>query len=95
MDEKFLELRSKLDFARESSVKKVQKAEKIARELRLKFALGFSGMGRRGTGTGTGSRNVNGTCTGVGNSESVVLDKIILPDIYSSGIIGENINGYE
>ena len=93
MDEKFLELRSKLDFARESSVKKVQKAEKIARELRLKFALGFSGMGRRGTGTGTGSRNGNGT--GVGNSESVVLDKIILPDIYSSGIIGENINGYE
>ena len=90
MDEKFLELRSKLDFARESSVKKVQKAEKIARELRLKFALGFSGMGRRGTGTGTGSRNGNGT--GVGNSESVVLDKIILPDIYSSGIIGENIN---
>ena len=93
MDEKFLELRSKLDFARESSVKKVQKAEKIARELRLKFALGFSGMGRRGTGTGTGSRNGNGT--GVGNSESVVLDKIILPDIYSSGIIGENINCYE
>jgi hypothetical protein len=39
MDEKYLELRTKLDYARDSGVKKVQKAEKIARELRMKYAL--------------------------------------------------------
>ena len=39
MDEKYLELRTKLDYARESGMKKVQKAEKIARELRMKYAL--------------------------------------------------------
>ena len=74
MDEKFLELRNKLDFARESSLKKVQRAEKIARELRLKFAFGSS-IGGRG---GTGNRNLN-------------LDKIELPDIFTSGPIGEKI----
>ena len=74
MDEKFLELRNKLDFARESSLKKVQRAEKVARELRLKFAFGSS-IGGRG---GTGNRNLN-------------LDKIELPDIFTSGPIGEKI----
>lgn len=39
MDEKYLELRTKLDYARESGLKKVQKAEKVARELRMKYAL--------------------------------------------------------
>ena len=74
MDEKFLELRNKLDFARESSLKKVQRAEKVARELRLKFAFSSS-IGGRG---GAGKRNLN-------------LDKIELPDIFTSGPIGEKI----
>ena len=39
MDEKYLELRTKLDFARENSEKRIRKAEKIAGELRVKFAL--------------------------------------------------------
>lgn len=39
MDEKFLELRTKLDWARELGTKKVKKAEKTAKELRTKFAL--------------------------------------------------------
>ncbi len=39
MDEKYLELRTKLDYARESSIKKIAKAEAKAKELRIKFAL--------------------------------------------------------
>jgi hypothetical protein len=39
MDEKYLELRSKLDFARESGAKRVKKAERLAADLRVKFAL--------------------------------------------------------
>ncbi len=39
MDEKYLELRTKLDWARELGSKKVKKAEKVASELRMKFAL--------------------------------------------------------
>jgi hypothetical protein len=39
MDEKYLELRTKLDYAREVSVKKVKAAEKTASDLRVKFAL--------------------------------------------------------
>ena len=53
MDEKFLDLRNKLDYARESSLKKVDRAERIARELRMKFALGSS-IGGRGS---TANRN--------------------------------------
>ena len=39
MDEKYLELRSKLDYARESGIKKIKQAEKTAADLRLKFTL--------------------------------------------------------
>jgi len=39
MDEKYLELRTKLDYAREMGTKKVKQAENIASELRIKFAL--------------------------------------------------------
>ena len=39
MDEKFLELRTKLDWAREQGNKKIKKAEKTAKELRQKYAL--------------------------------------------------------
>lgn len=39
MDEKYLELRSKLDFARESGIKKIKQAERTAADLRLKFTL--------------------------------------------------------
>ena len=39
MDEKFLELRTKLDWARELGAKKIRKAEQKAKELRAKFAL--------------------------------------------------------
>ena len=39
MDEKYLELRTKLDWARELGSKKVKKAEKVAADLRMKFAL--------------------------------------------------------
>lgn len=39
MDEKYLELRGKLDWARENSEKKIQQAQKKAKELRKKFAL--------------------------------------------------------
>lgn len=39
MDEKYLELRTKLDYAREIGLKKVKIAEKKASELRMKFAL--------------------------------------------------------
>lgn len=39
MDEKYLELRTKLDFARESSEKRIKKAERMAGDLRVKFAL--------------------------------------------------------
>jgi hypothetical protein len=39
MDEKYLELRSKLDYARESGIKKIKQAEKTASDLRLKFTL--------------------------------------------------------
>jgi hypothetical protein len=39
MDEKYMELRTKLDYARELGVKKIKKAEKIASDLRIKFAL--------------------------------------------------------
>ena len=39
MDEKYLELRTKLDYARENGAKKVQQAEKVSKELRMKFAL--------------------------------------------------------
>ena len=44
MDEKYLELRTKLDFARENSEKRIKKADKTASDLRVKFALlGHSG----------------------------------------------------
>jgi hypothetical protein len=39
MDEKYLELRTKLDYAREVASKKVRSAQKTASELRVKFAL--------------------------------------------------------
>lgn len=39
MDEKFLELRTKLDWAREQGHKKIKKAEKVARDLRTKWSL--------------------------------------------------------
>ena len=39
MDEKYLELRAKLDFARESGARKVKKAERMAADLRVKYAL--------------------------------------------------------
>ena len=39
MDEKYLELRTKLDWTRENGNRRVQKAEKTAKELRMKFAL--------------------------------------------------------
>ena len=45
MDEKYLELRSKLDYARESGMKKLVKADKTAKDLRLKFAMAGSGAG--------------------------------------------------
>jgi hypothetical protein len=39
MDEKYLELRTKLDYARDSSERRIRKAEKAASDLRVKFAL--------------------------------------------------------
>lgn len=39
MDEKYMELRTKLDYARDVSVKKIKKAELAAKELRIKFAF--------------------------------------------------------
>jgi hypothetical protein len=39
MDEKYLELRTKLDYAREVAAKKVKIAQKTASDLRVKFAL--------------------------------------------------------
>mmetsp|Transcript_33352 Transcript_33352/g.55998 ORF Transcript_33352/g.55998 Transcript_33352/m.55998 type:complete len:523 (-) Transcript_33352:181-1749(-) len=39
MDEKYMELRTKLDYARELGAKKIKKAEKTAADLRVKFAL--------------------------------------------------------
>mmetsp|Transcript_17055 Transcript_17055/g.28479 ORF Transcript_17055/g.28479 Transcript_17055/m.28479 type:complete len:411 (+) Transcript_17055:54-1286(+) len=39
MDEKYLELRTKLDYAREVAGKKVRKAQQVASDLRVKFAL--------------------------------------------------------
>jgi len=39
MDEKYLELRTKLDYAREVAHKKVRNAQKTASDLRVKFAL--------------------------------------------------------
>ena len=39
MDEKYLELRTKLDYTRDTGAKKIKKAQKMASELRVKFAL--------------------------------------------------------
>jgi hypothetical protein len=39
MDEKYLELRNKLDYARYIASKKIKKAEKVAADLRVKFAI--------------------------------------------------------
>ena len=39
MDEKYLELRTKLDYAREVGSKKIKRAEQMAKELRIKFAF--------------------------------------------------------
>ena len=39
MDEKYLELRTKLDWTRDNGNRRVLKAEKTAKELRMKFAL--------------------------------------------------------
>lgn len=39
MDEKYLDLRTKLDWARDNGYKKLQKAEKTASELRAKFSM--------------------------------------------------------
>ena len=39
MDDKFLELRSKLDWARENGEKRIRKANAVAKQLRVKFAL--------------------------------------------------------
>jgi hypothetical protein len=44
MDEKYLELRTKLDYARETGVRKVKRAERTAHELRMKFALSGSSV---------------------------------------------------
>lgn len=43
MDEKYLELRSKLDYARVMSQKKIKKAEKVAADLRVKFIMATGG----------------------------------------------------
>lgn len=43
MDEKYLVLRSKLDWARENGMKRVKQAEKTASELRMKFMLSGNG----------------------------------------------------
>ena len=45
MDEKYLELRTKLDYARESSIRKIKAAERTAADLRVKFALANGGTG--------------------------------------------------
>lgn len=39
MDEKYLELRTKLDWARDTSSKKIKKAEKTSADLRMKFMI--------------------------------------------------------
>jgi predicted RNase H-like nuclease (RuvC/YqgF family) len=39
MDEKYLELRTKLDYTRDTGAKKIKKAQKMAADLRVKFAL--------------------------------------------------------
>lgn len=39
MDEKYLELRGKLDYARSIAAKKIRRAEKVAADLRVKFAM--------------------------------------------------------
>jgi hypothetical protein len=39
MDEKYLELRTKLDYTRDAGAKKIKKAQKMSSELRVKFAL--------------------------------------------------------
>lgn len=39
MDEKYLELRTKLDYTRDTGTKKIKKAQKMAADLRVKFAL--------------------------------------------------------
>lgn len=39
MDEKYLELRGKLDYSRSIAAKKIKKAEKTASDLRMKFAM--------------------------------------------------------
>jgi hypothetical protein len=42
MDEKYLELRGKLDYARSIATKKIKKAERTAADLRVKFAMSGS-----------------------------------------------------
>lgn len=82
MDEKYLELRTKLDYAREVSVKKVKAAEKTASDLRVKFAL---------AGNTSILDNVNlpdiysgGYSVGTGESQSNGMDN----NSYQSGSMG-------
>jgi hypothetical protein len=39
MDEKYLELRAKLDWARENGMRRIKKAEKVAKDLRMRFIM--------------------------------------------------------
>lgn len=77
MDEKYLELRVKLDWARDNSSKKIKKAEKEAADLRTKFVLVVGSGASRGIGSGLGSPPQGGS---MGS----------LPDIYTgSGSISD------
>jgi len=82
MDEKYLELRGKLDWARENGARRVKKAERMAADLRVKYALaGGTGSldglplpdiyGGSTTTDGGGSREFgNESALGFGNSMS-------------------------
>lgn len=73
MDEKYLELRTKLDYAREVAAKKVKVAQKTASDLRMKFALAGNtklldhiplpdiNSNTAGTGMGTGDYTMYST----------------------------------
>lgn len=66
MDEKYLELRSKLDYARSIAAKKIRKAEKTASELRVKFAMTGSSVILDNISLPSGYGNMTGTSE-VGN----------------------------
>lgn len=61
MDEKYLELRSKLDYARSIAAKKIRKAEKTASELRVKFAMTGSSVILDNISLPSGYGNMTGT----------------------------------